>query len=86
VSGVPISNYLGWFAFAVLLMAALSLAAGPAARARGEGDAPILALWIWTYASSVLAHAVFLGLPASAAWGGVIMGAAVVPAMLRRPA
>jgi putative membrane protein len=27
----------------------------------------------------VLAHAVFLGLPASAAWGAVIMGAVVLP-------
>ncbi|WP_246613426.1 carotenoid biosynthesis protein [Paractinoplanes bogorensis] len=49
-------------------------------------DAPMLALWIWTYASSVLAHAVFLDLPASAAWGGVLMGAAVLPVLphLRR--
>jgi uncharacterized membrane protein len=29
------------------------------------------------------AHAVFLGLPASAAWGGVIMGAVVVPLAIR---
>ncbi|MGK5684615.1 carotenoid biosynthesis protein [Actinoplanes sp. URMC 104] len=42
-------------------------------------DTPMLALWLWTYASSVLAHAVFLDLPASAAWGGVLMGAAVLP-------
>jgi len=32
----------------------------------------------------VLAHAVFLGLPASAAWGGVLMGAAVLPLIRRR--
>ena len=44
-------------------------------------DAPIMALWLWTYASSVLAHAVFLDLPASAAWGGVLMGAAVLPVL-----
>jgi hypothetical protein len=34
----------------------------------------MLALWLWTYASSVLAHAVFLGLPASALWGGAGWG------------
>jgi putative membrane protein len=47
----------------------------------------MIALWLWTYASSVLAHAVFLDLPASAAWGGVLMGAAVLPLVvrLRRP-
>jgi hypothetical protein len=40
-------------------------------------------LWFWTYASSVLAHAVFLGLPASAAWGGIGMGLVVVPLAVR---
>ncbi|WP_407651413.1 carotenoid biosynthesis protein [Actinoplanes sandaracinus] len=83
VPGIPIGNYLGWLGFALLLMAALSAAAGRAARAPGPGDAPMLALWLWTYASSVLAHAVFLGLPASAAWGGVLMGAAVLPLLPR---
>ena len=43
----------------------------------------MLALWFWTYASSVLAHAVFLDLPASAAWGGAVMGAAVIPLAVR---
>src|SRR3954465_15403820 len=61
VPGVPIGNYLGWLGFALVLRAALAAAAGPAARRPGGGDAPILTLWFWTYASSVLAHAVFLG-------------------------
>jgi putative membrane protein len=43
----------------------------------------MLALYLWTYASSVLAHAVFLGLPASAAWGGLGMGAVAVPLAVR---
>jgi uncharacterized membrane protein len=77
VPGIPIGNYLGWAGFAVLLMAAL--AAASKVSTATTTDAPILALWFWTYASSVLAHAVFLGLPASAAWGGVIMGAVVIP-------
>ena len=72
--GVPISNYLGWLGFALLLMTALSLAGAE----RESDDRPALALWFWTYASSVLAHAVFLGLPASALWGGVVMGAVVL--------
>jgi putative membrane protein len=83
VPGVPIGNYLGWLGFAVVLMIALSRAGGPAVRETAP-DAPIVALWCWTYASSVLAHAVFLGLPASAAWGGVVMGAVVLP-LARRP-
>ncbi|MEU4236622.1 carotenoid biosynthesis protein [Actinoplanes sp. NPDC026619] len=79
VPGIPIGNYLGWLGFALLLMLALSAAGGRSIKTPTEGDAPILTLWFWTYASSVLAHAVFLGLPASAAWGAVVMGAAVLP-------
>lgn len=86
VPGIPISNYLGWLGFALLLMTALSATSRVTEPA--PTDTPMLALWLWTYASSVLAHAVFLDLPASAAWGGVVMGAAVLPliARLRRPA
>jgi putative membrane protein len=83
VPGIPIGNYLGWLGFALLLMAVLAAAAGPRAAVAADGDAPMLALWFWTYASCVLAHAVFLGLPASALWGGVLMGAVVLPLAVR---
>jgi putative membrane protein len=79
VPGVPIGNYLGWLGFALLLMAALSFAVDGRKDIAGAQDRPMFALWCWTYASSVLAHSVFLGLPASAAWGGVLMGLVVVP-------
>ncbi|HET6531067.1 MAG TPA: carotenoid biosynthesis protein [Actinoplanes sp.] len=81
VPGIPIGNYLGWLGFAIALMTALSL------WMRGVSstgsDLPMIVLWFWTYASSVLAHAVFLDLPASAAWGGVVMGAVVIPLAVR---
>ena len=83
VPGIPVGNYLGWLGFALVLMTALSFAAGPSAALPIGGDRPMIALWFWTYASSVLAHAVFLGLPASAVWGGVVMGAVVVPLAVR---
>ena len=86
VPGVPIGNYLGWLGFAILLMTTLSIAGGHRIDDPRPEDTPILALWLWTYASSVLAHAVFLGLPASAAWGGVLMGAVVLPLLVRRRA
>lgn len=77
VPGVPAGNYLGWLAVA-LVMAALirTTAARP-----GPDDAPMYALYLWTYAASVLAHAVFLDLPgvASALWGGLGMGLLAVP-------
>jgi uncharacterized membrane protein len=80
VPGVPVSNYLGWFAVALVLMALLATV--PALREPGP-DEPMLALYLWTYFSSVLAHAVFLRLPGSAAWGGVAMGLVALPLAVR---
>ncbi|PZF90796.1 carotenoid biosynthesis protein [Micromonospora deserti] len=77
--GVPVSNYLGWLLFAVLLMSVLRPLAGPAVATTGTRDAPMLALYLWTYGSSVLAHAVFLDLPASALWGALGMSVTAVP-------
>ncbi|GGK70328.1 carotenoid biosynthesis protein [Mangrovihabitans endophyticus] len=82
VPGIPVGNYLGWLGFAVLLMTALSRAAGRCA-ATGGDDRVMIVLWLWTYASSVLAHAVFLGMPASAVWGGLGMGTVVIPLIAR---
>jgi putative membrane protein len=79
VPGIPVSNYLGWLLVAVLLMAMLSPAAGAAARQATDADGPMYGLYLWTYASSTLAHAVFLGLPASAAWGALAMSVVAVP-------
>ncbi|RKR87222.1 putative membrane protein [Micromonospora pisi] len=78
VAGVPVGNYLGWLLVAVLLMAVLARLA-PAEGARDAADAPMYALYLWTYASSVLAHAVFLDLPGSAVWGALAMSVVAVP-------
>ncbi|MET0415453.1 MAG: carotenoid biosynthesis protein [Actinoplanes sp.] len=83
VPGIPIGNYLGWLGFALVLMTALSWALGRAGTEPSPTDTPMIVLWFWTYASSVLAHAVFLDLPASAVWGGVLMGAVVLPLAVR---
>lgn len=40
-------------------------------------DRPMYGLYLWVYASSVLAHAAFFGLPGSALAGGAGMGAVV---------
>ncbi|MFR9779748.1 carotenoid biosynthesis protein [Micromonospora sp. MS34] len=77
--GIPARNYLGWLLFAVLLTAALRPLAGPAVDRTDGRDAPMFALYLWTYASSVLAHALFLRLPASALWGAAGMAVAAVP-------
>ncbi|TBL32840.1 carotenoid biosynthesis protein [Verrucosispora sp. SN26_14.1] len=77
--GIPISNYLGWLLFAVLMMSALRPLAGPAVDTTDATDTPLYALYLWTYGSSVLAHAVFLDLPASALWGAAGMAVVAVP-------
>ncbi|MDG4796520.1 carotenoid biosynthesis protein [Micromonospora sp. WMMD1082] len=77
--GIPVSNYLGWLLFAVLMMTALRPLAGPTVATTDARDHPMYALYLWTYGSSVLAHAVFLDLPASALWGAAGMAVVAVP-------
>lgn len=80
VAGVPLTNYAGWLVVAAVMMALFATVGGPAARRRpGVGDAPMFAMYLWTYAGSLLAHAIFLGLPGSAAWGSLGMGIVAVP-------
>lgn len=76
VPGVPLTNYAGWVVVAVAMMA---LMPGD----RGGDDTPMLAFYLWTYFSSVLAHAAFFGLPGSALWGGVAMGVVALPLAAR---
>jgi len=80
VPGVPVSNYLGWLGVALVLMALLWLTG---AGRRSGADAPMLALYLWTFAASVLAHAAFLGLAAAALWGGAAMGVVAIPLAVR---
>ncbi|GAA2328434.1 carotenoid biosynthesis protein [Dactylosporangium salmoneum] len=82
VAGIPLTNYLGWLGVAVALMALLRLALGDDP-ARPGVDAPMYAMYLWTFASSIVAHGIFLGLPASAAWGAVGMGLVAVPLAVR---
>ena len=80
VPQVPITDYLGWFAVAT----AISYLLQRALRGTLPADDRIpAALYLWTWASSTLALAAFLGLPAAAAYGCVAMGTVAVP-LLRR--
>src|SRR5262249_20361140 len=67
VPDVPVSNYLGWLVVSIVGMGMLSLALRHGSP-HDAGQAPMYALYLWTYVSGVLAHAVFLGRPASALW------------------
>lgn len=75
VPGIPLSNYAGWLAVAVVLM--LLLDRLPSRGVRDDGPATLLLLW--TYGSQVLANAVFFDRPYVALWGGAAMGVVVVP-------
>jgi uncharacterized membrane protein len=71
---IPGSNHLGWLAVAVLMVGVLQLLP----RRRADDRQPA-ALFLWTYASSVLANAAFFGRPLTAVVGGFGMGLVAVP-------
>ncbi|MBF6330175.1 carotenoid biosynthesis protein [Nocardia transvalensis] len=70
---IPYTNYLGWFAVAVIMAALLELLTRGAAP-RDPSLAVPIAVFLWTWLGSTLAHAVFLHLPSSAVYGGIGMG------------
>lgn len=79
-NGIPLSNTLGWIAVSLLIMAFLArLPVRPNPRQRqhpahGYDDRVALGLYLWIYASSVLAALVFFDHPGVALLGGAIMG------------
>ncbi|MEU0494094.1 carotenoid biosynthesis protein [Mycobacterium sp. NPDC006124] len=75
IPGIPLTNYLGWLAVSALVLGTLNALLRRPARP----SAPAATLYLWVYLSSVLAHAVFFGLPGSAVTGGVLMGAVAIP-------
>jgi len=88
VPDVPVGNYLGWLATAVLMMAVLARVLARVPTPAGPSDDRVpMALYLWTYASSVLANVAFFHRPAVAVIGGIGMGLVAVPLALalRRP-
>ncbi|MGK8559250.1 carotenoid biosynthesis protein [Nocardia gipuzkoensis] len=82
---IPYTNYLGWFGVALVMAALLAVweqaVPDPVRRMRGRVSelAVPVALFLWTWLGSALAHAAFLGLPSSAGYGLVGMGVLGVP-------
>ncbi len=79
VPHVPISNYLGWCVVALVMSALLQRALDTAPARPGTDDRVAFGVYLWTWASSTLALAVFLGLAAAALWGALAMGIVAVP-------
>ena len=75
IDGIPLTNFAGWLVTALVVMAVLD-ALLPV---RAADDALPATLYLWTYASSVLANAVFFDRPSVALVGGIGMGIVAVP-------
>jgi putative membrane protein len=75
LTGIPLLNFAGWLVVALLLMGALT-AAMPSP-GRDTDDRVPLALYLWTYGSSVLANLAFFDRQAVALTGGLAMGVPV---------
>lgn len=73
---VPLSDYAGWLLVAVAMSAVLQT--GLRGIPDGDDRWP-LAFYVWTWVSSALALAAFLGLGAAALWGALAMGAVALP-------
>jgi len=74
IPGIPISNYLGWLLIALIMMGLLSRLP----QRRANDGVPTLML-AWVFLSNILASAVFFDRPMVAVWGGIAMGAVVIP-------
>ncbi|MYR07344.1 carotenoid biosynthesis protein [Gordonia sp. SID5947] len=82
VEGIPLTNFAGWIVVSFLLIAALDRLIGSTPDLHSPDDALPVALYLWTYFSSMLAHAVFFGRPPVALVGGVLMGMVAIPLLV----
>ncbi|MFC8385076.1 carotenoid biosynthesis protein [Nocardia sp. NPDC057272] len=80
---IPYTNYLGWALVAVVMAVILTLLDHFLPPPRDPSVAVPVAVFAWTWLGSALAHAVFLGLPASAIWGFLGLGVLGIPLFLR---
>ena len=76
VPGIPLTNYAGWLAVSLVVMALLDRLPQ---RPKESDDRVPAALFLWTYLGSVLGNAFFFGRPWVGVVGGVLMGLVAVP-------
>jgi putative membrane protein len=77
VADVPLTNFAGWLAVALILSLAVQAIIGD-----GDDTVPI-ALYLWLYAGWIVALGVFLHLSSAAGWGALGMGVVAVPLAIR---
>jgi uncharacterized membrane protein len=85
IDTVPLTNLAGWLIAGLALMTLLDLLVARTATPPAVGDAAPLLAMAWMTLGGALAHAGWLGLPGSAAWGAGL-GAAVLVVLARQRA
>jgi predicted small integral membrane protein len=81
---VPLTNLGGWLLAGLLLMALLDALVARTATAPRTGDAAPLLTLGWMTLGGALAHAGWLGLPGSAAWGAALAVPVLVAVLVQR--
>ncbi|HUG84116.1 MAG TPA: carotenoid biosynthesis protein [Euzebya sp.] len=76
IGSVPVTNYLAWLGTSWLMMTALWPRASAWATAAHDDRVPV-ALYVWTWAGSLVAHVLLFDLPQSGLYGGLAMGLVV---------
>ncbi|AYF75584.1 carotenoid biosynthesis protein [Nocardia yunnanensis] len=79
---IPLTNYAGWFAVALVMAGLLAWWDRTVADSGAAWGVPV-AVFGWTWLGSALAHAVFLGLPVSALYGFLGLGVLGFPLVRR---
>ncbi|UYP17474.1 carotenoid biosynthesis protein [Rhodococcus sp. Z13] len=85
IEHIPLTNYAGWLLVAALMGTVLVLVDARSGHERPVRDAVPVALFLWTWLGSALAHSVFLDAPElrySAVYGFVVMGVLGVPLLV----
>jgi putative membrane protein len=86
VPDIPAQNYLGWLIVALVIQVGLHATVpdrDPDPPRPWTRDRVPLAMYLWTWASGILANAAFWGRPSVALVGGVAMGLFAVPLTIR---
>ncbi|GAC02583.1 hypothetical protein GONAM_56_00550 [Gordonia namibiensis NBRC 108229] len=78
VDDIPLTNFAGWLLVSFLMIALLDRVIGAGDTADADDAVPVAA-YLWTYFSSVMAHAMFFGRPTVALAGAVVMGVVAIP-------
>ena len=78
VDDIPLTNFAGWLIVSLVMCLLLDRLI-PRSPRDAPDDALPVTVFLWTYASSVLAHLAFFGRPPVALVGAVIMGIVAIP-------